>query len=165
VELRSVHLYWHIPDDSPVYPSSLWSNRMVGILWSNLAQYSTWFGGIQSILPCNIWLYKHTGVSSIASAYEVHGIQQLPYTPISEVLLLSSFVTLQWPVFERACDIAHEACRAQGWLPFTICNQAIINRDDAWTRALLLTDDVCTLITQHDHIMRVHILMSNRLLR
>jgi endoglucanase Acf2 len=44
-EIHSAQVYWHLGDDNIVYPAGLREKRMLGILWQNLAQYQTWFGG------------------------------------------------------------------------------------------------------------------------
>ena len=76
-EIRSVKYYWHMPSVSDVYPSDFAANRMVGILWDTKADYQTWFGSD----PCFI-----------------HGIQMLPFTPITEEYLPEKFIDEEYKV-------------------------------------------------------------------
>ena len=43
-EIRSAKKYWHIMNDSDVYPEEFKGNKMVGVLWDTKVEYSTWFG-------------------------------------------------------------------------------------------------------------------------
>src|SRR5262245_27216928 len=43
-EMRSVRTYWHMSHNSSVYPANFSKNAVVGILWSDKADYATWFG-------------------------------------------------------------------------------------------------------------------------
>jgi endo-1,3(4)-beta-glucanase len=62
---------------SAIYDESFKSNKMVGMVWSTKADHMTWFGGDE--------IY-------------VHGINMLPFTPISELLLDVAFVKEEYPV-------------------------------------------------------------------
>jgi Glycosyl hydrolase family 81 C-terminal domain len=64
-EIRSANYYWHVrqnDESKKIYPST-YEAGVIGILWSTLAQFTTWFGN---------------------SPYLAIGIQLLPLTPISE---------------------------------------------------------------------------------
>jgi len=68
-EIRSTMLYWHMPRHGKVYPPPFSNNTMVGVLWSDKADYSTFFG---------------------ANVEYIHCIQMLPFTPITEFFLAPS---------------------------------------------------------------------------
>ena len=53
----------------------------------------------------------------------IHGIQMLPFTPISETLLSEAWVTEEYPVLAPAAATA-----AQGWLGFVYMDHAVRRR-------------------------------------
>lgn len=127
LELRSTDKYWHVyQSDYPyidtnepnIYDQPYRDNSVVGILWSNLAQFQTWFG---------------------SASYLVHGIQQVPYTPISEHMLPSEWVKEEYPKFSSGCS-ANGACASDGWQTFVVLEQSIIDKESAWQNAKLLPD-------------------------
>lgn len=67
MEIRSAQKYWHIRRNDPlseqVYPTS-YTENVVGILWSQMIEFGTFFG---------------------LDGYLVYGIQLLPITPVSEL--------------------------------------------------------------------------------
>lgn len=54
-EIHSAQVYWHLDDANIVYPDILKEKRMLGILWQNLAQYQTWFGGQAYMVRAFLW--------------------------------------------------------------------------------------------------------------
>lgn len=52
-ELRSAKTYWHVQSNDPavtrVYPE-IYTPKVVGMLWSMLAQEQTWFGYVACLL-------------------------------------------------------------------------------------------------------------------
>ena len=70
-ELTAAKTYFQINSTSVIYPETFKSNAMVGVVWDNQAYYTTWMGG---------------------NVEYIHGIQMLPFTPITTVLLSASFV-------------------------------------------------------------------------
>ena len=106
-EIRSVNYYWHMPSVSDIYPSDFKAKKMVGILWDVKADYATWFGAD----PCFI-----------------HGIQMLPFTPITEEYLPYKFIKEEYPVVPRHCG-------ASDWDPYMTMDQAIVDQSGAWSRA------------------------------
>jgi endo-1,3(4)-beta-glucanase len=126
-ELRSTDTYWHVyqadfptenTNEPNVYGSAYRPNSVVGILWSNLAQYQTWFG---------------------SEGYYVHGIQQVPYTPISEQMLPYAWVKEEYSKFSASCT---GACATNGWQTFVVLEESILDVNSAWNKALLLPDSV-----------------------
>jgi len=58
----------------------------------------------------------------------------LPFTPISEELLPSSWVTEEYPVLQSQIgDVSDE------WRGFIVMDHAVIDADAAWDEALTLT--------------------------
>ena len=76
LELRGAHTYYQVSSSDEVYPPQYQANKCVGILWTHLAQRQTWFG---------------------AAVYLVHGIQQLPATPVNEALLPAAWIAEELP--------------------------------------------------------------------
>lgn len=120
-EILAAQTFWHVPAASDIYPSDYKSaHTMVGILWSNLAQFQTWFG---------------------LQPYLIHGVQTIPFTPITEQLLPISFVQEEYPQYQASCkDIT--GCFDTGWGTFMVMEQAIVDRVSAWTDAQSLPDSV-----------------------
>lgn len=108
-EIRSVQKYWHIPSDSDIYPNNFKPNKMVGVLWSQKVDYTTFFGN---------------GVELI------HGIQMLPFTPITEDLLTAEFVSEEFPVVAKALTRTNPPIQ-QEWMGFIFMDQAIIDKQAA----------------------------------
>ncbi|KAG5183806.1 glycosyl hydrolase family 81-domain-containing protein, partial [Tribonema minus] len=80
-ELRSTDKYWHMRNDSDVYDSIFASNRMVGVVGGLDAVDVTWFGD---------------------NVEYVHGINMMPFTPISAELLPYGYMREEWPMLATA---------------------------------------------------------------
>ena len=93
-EIRSTQKYWHIKHNNTeeVVPKAYTPN-VVGIVWSTMAQFGTWFG---------------------AAPYLPYGIQLLPLTPISEERDDMEWVNEMYYPFSRACADFHQ-CTESGW--------------------------------------------------
>jgi endo-1,3(4)-beta-glucanase len=74
-EVYAAQKYWQIKQSDSIYPAPFKQNGVVGIVWSNKVDYATFFG---------------------AQAEYIHGIQMLPITPASEVLLPKDWVAEDW---------------------------------------------------------------------
>lgn len=108
MEINGANTYWHPRRGSgAIYDH--YKPTSVGILWDHLVQYQTWFG---------------------AAGYEVHGIQQLPYSPISEDLMAKDWVAGEYPDFKAACDSTDE-CATNGWSWLVCLEQAILDQSGA----------------------------------
>ena len=107
-EMRATHTYWQITSDSEIYPEPFASNKVVGVLWSNKVDHATWFGGNLEF---------------------IHGIQMLPYTPISEELLRPEWIEEEYPVVSAALD---DPFIGEGWKGFIYMAHAIIDPVSAW---------------------------------
>jgi endo-1,3(4)-beta-glucanase len=108
-EIQAVKNYWHMPSSSKIYEDVFKNNKMVGMVWSQKVDHLTWFG---------------------TDDIYVHGINMLPFTPITEILLDYPFVSEQYPV------LASKGVRDETWTCYAVCDQAIIDKAGAWSRAL-----------------------------
>jgi len=119
MEIRGTKKYWHMTDAS-VYDAVFAANRMVGNIGSLDAVDSTWFG--------NNHVY-------------VHGINMMPFTPITEEVLDCEFVTLEYPVLEN-----YIAGVMDQWKGFAYLDHAVIDKDSAWAEfnSLTIFDDGIT---------------------
>eukprot|EP01123_Difflugia_compressa_P014972 TRINITY_DN8184_c0_g1_i1.p1 TRINITY_DN8184_c0_g1~~TRINITY_DN8184_c0_g1_i1.p1 ORF type:complete len:394 (+),score=44.78 TRINITY_DN8184_c0_g1_i1:48-1184(+) len=111
-EIRSSLKYWHMPPGSTVYPAIFSKNTIVGIVWSDKADYRTFFG---------------------ENVEYIHCIQMIPFTPITEVLLPSSWVSYEYPVLAPALTTA-----TPEWQAYIIEDLAIIQKEQAWSLSLSL---------------------------
>lgn len=95
-EIRSVDYYWHVrqnDESKKIYPST-YQAGVIGILWSTLAQFTTWFGN---------------------SDYLIIGIQLLPLTPISENRDASQeWLREMYTPLANSCA-ADSGCAYEGW--------------------------------------------------
>ena len=74
-EVKTAQKYWQIKAADTIYPSPFKANGVVGILWSNKVDYATFFG---------------------AQPEYIHGIQILPVTPATEVLVPDAWISETW---------------------------------------------------------------------
>jgi len=119
METHAAHEYWQLHrQDSPTLPNAFTKNGVSGILWSNLIQYQTWFGG---------------------TTWELNGIQMLPFTPASEFLLPQKWVDQQIGDFQASCT---GQCVTDGWISLVCMAQAIVDQEGAWRCAQKLDDSV-----------------------
>lgn len=94
-ELRAADTYYHVRHDTSshkIYPPR-YSPYAVGMLWSMMAQFQTWFGA----LPI----------------YAV-GIQLLPITPVSEIRDNVTWAKELYHDFANSCEMI-DICVDQGW--------------------------------------------------
>jgi hypothetical protein len=109
-EIRGAQKYWHIRSVDKIYQEPFADNKVVGIRWEDGANYGTFFG---------------------ADPQEIHLIQMLPFSPISEELLPVNWIQEQFHVLERT----KTAC----WEDLVAANQAIIQPAQAWTAIFNVT--------------------------
>lgn len=94
-ELRSTQKYWHVKrnvENEDIFPKA-YSRNVVGILWSTMSQFGTWFG---------------------TAPYLPYGIQLLPLTPLSEARDELSWVNEMYYPFSAACSDSFQ-CTESGW--------------------------------------------------
>jgi Glycosyl hydrolase family 81 C-terminal domain len=93
-EIRSTQKYWQIvhgsQDSKNVYPET-YEHNVVGILWSTMIIFTTWFGN---------------------NPYLIYGIQLLPLTPISEFRDDLSWASEIYAPLAASCD---QRCVSEGW--------------------------------------------------
>ena len=82
--------------------------RACAQMWEDAACYATWFSGA---VEC------------------IHGIQMLPFTPISQDLLPASWVRTQYPIVAEA--LSHAGV-GEDWIAQIFMDHAIIDADAAW---------------------------------
>ena len=103
-----------------IYPEA-YDNKVVGMVWSTLAQMQTWFGG---------------------SPYLCFGIQLLPITPVWESRDTFSWVNEMLPSFQQSCS-STGACETDGWSVVLYAHMATVGQwEDAWKGVQQLSDDV-----------------------
>jgi len=111
METHAADVYWHVRPDSPVYSTAVqkYNHVVVGILWEHMLEFQTYFG---------------------TAPYFVHGIQQMPYTPVSESHLPADWVALAFPEFAESCR-TDSACDSLGWSWMVCLQQAILDTSKA----------------------------------
>eukprot|EP01126_Amoeba_proteus_P063743 TRINITY_DN8816_c0_g1_i5.p1 TRINITY_DN8816_c0_g1~~TRINITY_DN8816_c0_g1_i5.p1 ORF type:complete len:571 (+),score=87.66 TRINITY_DN8816_c0_g1_i5:494-2206(+) len=80
-EIRSAQKYWQTTVFSTIYPRIFAQNGIVGIMWSDKADYATFFGNKPEFIHC---------------------IQMVPFTPISEQLLPLQWVEYEYGILQQA---------------------------------------------------------------
>ena len=88
-EVDAAQRYWHAATSSQV--PRAYERPVVGMRWSTLAQFGTWFGG---------------------DPVFAYGIQLIPLTPYAEVRDSTAFSRALLPFYERDCD---DVCEDEGW--------------------------------------------------
>ena len=109
-EIRSAKRYWHVmqKDESKrIYPE-IFEGNVIGILWSSMAQFGTWFG---------------------RAPYLPYGIQLLPLTPISEERDDIAWANEMYYPFSKACSADFE-CTNQGWVVLQLAILATVGHAD-----------------------------------
>ncbi len=112
-EIRSAKRYWQIPSSNDLYPPPFADNKVVGVLWGLKVDYATFFGNNPEF---------------------IHGIQMLPFTPISEELLDPQWIQEGYPIFS-----SNLAGAGEGWKGFIFLAHSIFDKATAWQEAGTLT--------------------------
>merc|ERR1719153_2009029 len=113
LEIRAAWSYWQMTSAESNFPAPFSNNKAVGIQWSTKVDYATWFGGNVEFIHC---------------------IQMLPFTPISEELLPSSWIQEEYPILEQAYT-RPDPPLSEGWKGYVIMAHAIIDPEAAWAEA------------------------------
>ena len=108
-EIRATKKYWQIKSTDDIYPAPFSDNKIVGIIWTSRASYTTFFGDNTEFIHC---------------------IQMLPFTPISEELLPRDWIEEEYEVLSTALDTATDA-----WRGYIIMAHAIVDKEAAWQEA------------------------------
>lgn len=115
-EIYTVQHYWQIQQNSKIYPARYKKNHVMGIIWEHLAQFGTYFS---------------------SQTWAIHGIQVLPVTAASEILLDKQWVSEAHADFALACS-NDPTCTSDGWISFVLMELAILDPEDAWNKAVAL---------------------------
>ena len=67
-ELRGAHTYWQVKSTDDIYPAAYASRKVVGVLWGDKVDHATFFG---------------------SNLEFIHVIQMMPFTPVSELLVVA----------------------------------------------------------------------------
>lgn len=109
-ELRTAKTYWHVRASGPgvtrIYPE-IYASKVVGMLWSMLAQEQTWFGN---------------------APFLAYGIQLMPFTPVAEQRDSPDWVREMLPLFNASCA-TNPMCETDGWSILIYACQVVIHPD------------------------------------
>jgi hypothetical protein len=109
-EIRSTQRYYHVRQNDErkrIYPE-IYKQNVVGILWSTMAQFGTWFG---------------------AAPYLPMGIQLLPLTPISEHRDDLAWANEMYYPFSKSCSQDFK-CTRSGWVILQLAILATVGHID-----------------------------------
>jgi endoglucanase Acf2 len=125
-EIRSAQVYYHVQNANSssnvkrIYPD-VYTPKVVGMLWSFLAQEQTWFGN---------------------QPWASYGIQLMPITPSAQYRDSVGWVEEMLPNFNQTCA-QDPVCRAQGWSILVMACQATVGRwREAWAELQGLEDSI-----------------------
>ncbi|ETW09748.1 hypothetical protein H310_00233 [Aphanomyces invadans] len=112
MEVRATQLYWHIPavQTPTIYEPLFAANKMAGVVSEMDVVYSTWFGD--------------------RPAY-IHGIQVIPVTPITAVLLPESYVADERQVLDNQPELSNPS---DIWSSVLAFDNAIVDASREWTK-------------------------------
>jgi len=104
VEAASVQRYYHIHKNSDIYPEPFADRMVTGVLWSDKAEYATFFSGGDA---------------------QIIGIQLLPMTIASEELIDAAWVSDAWPAMQAAGG-------SDDWKGLMTMAHAVVDRASAY---------------------------------
>ena len=116
MEIKAGHHYWQMDSQNDVYSGSaelFARNKMAGVVAALDVTARTWFGD---------------------NTEYVHGINMMPFTPITEYLLRPSFVKEEYKYLESFIEDPEQDNPADEWLSFIYLDQAIIDPQAAWDK-------------------------------
>ncbi|KAJ2078973.1 hypothetical protein H4R24_004098 [Coemansia sp. RSA 988] len=125
MEAASARRYWHPTraQATELYGEGF-SHNAVGILWSSKADYATFFG---------------------ANAEYIYGIQMIPFTPATKMILAQDWVKDAWCPGQGACPDGMKTAAAQanknGWAQFLYTAYSVVDRNAALDNALSCQPD------------------------
>jgi endo-1,3(4)-beta-glucanase len=122
-EIRSANTYWHVSSKKNVnriYPE-VFKPKIVGMMWSMLAQQQTWFGN---------------------QPWKSYGIQLMPLTVASEQRDNATWVKEMLPLFNESCS-TDPICKSEGWSVLVeACRSTAGDWKLAWKNIMKLPDSV-----------------------
>ncbi|KAI9918402.1 hypothetical protein PsorP6_011241 [Peronosclerospora sorghi] len=107
-ELRSVKKYWHMKKNSKIYEAEFSKNAMIGVVGELSVVYNTWFGD---------------------RAVYIHGINMLPFTPITPLLLDEKFIAHEYMLLSQ--ELPH-LDQYDIWRSIVVMAHAILDAKKAW---------------------------------
>mmetsp|Transcript_30230 Transcript_30230/g.38818 ORF Transcript_30230/g.38818 Transcript_30230/m.38818 type:complete len:812 (+) Transcript_30230:88-2523(+) len=117
MELRGAHYYWQVhPGNEEIYDEYFAANKMVGQIGGLDAFCKTWFGN---------------------ELQYIHGINLLPFTPITEELLPYEYILEEWPVVKTALE---NEDITPAWEGILYLDYAIVDPSEAWDLMTALDD-------------------------
>ncbi|KAJ2852293.1 hypothetical protein IWW36_000436 [Coemansia brasiliensis] len=118
LEARAARTYWHLDDlASDLYPDVYACDKaIVGILWSSKIDYATFFG---------------------ANPEFIYGIQFLPYTPASSLLIKSRWIDKIWPRYLQA--VADES-QTESWREIIDLTYGVVDKNKTLERISNITN-------------------------
>ncbi|KAJ1852249.1 hypothetical protein LPJ73_002859 [Coemansia sp. RSA 2703] len=125
MEATSGKLYWH-PMQAQAKQLYLqpFTHNTVGIIWSAKADYATFFG---------------------ADAQYIYGIQMIPFTPATKLLLSADWVKEAWCPDGGSCSGGMKPAANQanndGWAQFLYTAYSLVDRATAWSKVRQCTAD------------------------
>uniref|UniRef100_K3WNK4 glucan endo-1,3-beta-D-glucosidase n=1 Tax=Globisporangium ultimum (strain ATCC 200006 / CBS 805.95 / DAOM BR144) TaxID=431595 RepID=K3WNK4_GLOUD len=118
-ELRSTKKYWHMQKNSQIYESLFSQRTMVGVAGEMSVVYSTWFGD---------------------KAVYVHGINMIPFTPITTQLLNEEYVAYEYALLRQDFQ---DLPSNDIWRSVVVLDHAILDAASAW-------DELVTSVNAYD---------------
>ncbi|CAI5704883.1 unnamed protein product [Peronospora farinosa] len=107
-ELHSVKKYWHMLENSKIYEPVFSKNAMVGVVGELTVVYNTWFGD---------------------SPVYIHGINMLPFTPMTPQLLNEEYVTREYALLSQYLP---DLSQYDIWRSIIVMDHAILDAAAAW---------------------------------
>ncbi|EQC30729.1 hypothetical protein SDRG_11488 [Saprolegnia diclina VS20] len=109
---RSARTYFLMQDDSTVQDARMRPNKVLGIIFDNKVDYTTWFSN---------------------ETHCIHGIQMLPTTPVTEFVRTTQFVREEWTQVLSTLPIVTNDTIANNntWASIMFLNYARLNPDAA----------------------------------
>ncbi|DAZ93071.1 TPA: hypothetical protein N0F65_008865 [Lagenidium giganteum] len=107
---RAVKTYFLMTDDNRAQPTNFRGNKVTGILFDNKADYATWFS---------------------PEKYCIHGIQMLPFSPVTEYVRTKQFVQEEWDQVLSHEAIVKNNDMSNPWLSLLYVNYATVDKQTA----------------------------------
>jgi endo-1,3(4)-beta-glucanase len=104
---RSIQKYFLMRSDNIVHPKEIVLNKVTGINFENKVHYTTWFG---------------------FNTEYIHGIQMIPYLPVSESVREFDFVSEEWELRLKNLNLPNEAA----WKSLLYLSYATVDKNAAW---------------------------------
>ena len=111
LEIDAARTYYQIPVASAIYPAVFAQNRCVGQLFAGQATFQTFFG---------------------SEPYKVYGIQMIPFTPATELLINPTWINDAWAT-KLSPAAAAAVTSGSGFGGLLYLSHATIDKTTAWT--------------------------------